>query len=327
MTHNIYESVSTLLRPLEALEAEHQLIQRVITRVAMLAEALDQGAPVGPDVLVDLIEFLRTFVCECHHAKEERILFPLLESRGIPAGGCPIGTLHHEHEKARALLAQLAMAADTCRSDASGRAGLSATLRSFAELYPEHIWKENYLLLPMAAKMLSAADLEFLAEKFENIEREIGAAVHQRLEEFPERLDRFLGTLRESQTPAGSIRVPEPTGSPVLAFDLSREIERLRQEPGWQAGRDSKTLVKHPDFRMVLTAIRGGTRIHEHRTGGRISVQTLTGHIQMHVPGRTVDLAAGHVLALDRAVPHDVEALEDSAFLLTIARPEPPYNG
>lgn len=125
----------------------------------------------------------------------------------------------------------------------------------------------------------------------------------------------------ETRTP-GRIRSPEPTGSPVLEFDLPGEMERLMREPGWQAGRDSKTLVKYSDFRIVLTAIRGGTRVHEHRATGRISVQTISGHIQMHVSGRTVDLPAGHVLALDRAIPHDVEALMDSAFLLTISLPE-----
>jgi hypothetical protein len=36
----------------------------------------------------------------------------------------------------------------------------------------------------------------------------------------------------------------------------------------------------------------------------------------------TIDLPVGHVLALDRNVHHDVEALVDSAFLLTIAWPE-----
>ena len=35
---------------------------------------------------------------------------------------------------------------------------------------------------------------------------------------------------------------------------------------------------------------------------------------------------AGHMLALERAIPHDVEALEDSAFLLTIAWPDDAIN-
>jgi len=42
----------------------------------------------------------------------------------------------------------------------------------------------------------------------------------------------------------------------------------------------------------------------------------------MHVEDKVFDLPAGHLLALDRALPHDVKALEDSAFLLTIAWPE-----
>ncbi len=33
-------------------------------------------------------------------------------------------------------------------------------------------------------------------------------------------------------------------------------------------------------------------------------------------------MPAGQLLVLDRSVPHDVDALEDSAFLLTIAWPE-----
>jgi mannose-6-phosphate isomerase-like protein (cupin superfamily) len=42
----------------------------------------------------------------------------------------------------------------------------------------------------------------------------------------------------------------------------------------------------------------------------------------MHVQDKVFDLPAGQLLALDRAVPHDVTALEDSALLLTIAWPE-----
>jgi len=34
--------------------------------------------------------------------------------------------------------------------------------------------------------------------------------------------------------------------------------------------------------------------------------------------GNLVDLPAGHLVALDREVLHDVEALDDSAFMLTI---------
>ena len=121
---------------------------------------------------------------------------------------------------------------------------------------------------------------------------------------------------------SSAIRAPGPLENPILSFDLKAEIEGLRGEGGWQAGRNSKTLVKHPDFRMVLTVLKSGARLHEHKAAGRISVQAVAGHIRMHVEDKVFDLPAGHLLALERALPHDVEALEDSAFLLTIAWPE-----
>ncbi|MGC1583683.1 MAG: hypothetical protein WA766_19545 [Candidatus Acidiferrales bacterium] len=107
----------------------------------------------------------------------------------------------------------------------------------------------------------------------------------------------------------------------MLSFDLNAEIEQLRKEDAWQGGRNSKTLVKHSDFRVVLTVLKSGARLHEHSAAGRISVQTVAGHIRMHIEGKFFDLSAGHLLALERAIVHDVEALEDSAFLLTIAWP------
>ncbi len=118
---------------------------------------------------------------------------------------------------------------------------------------------------------------------------------------------------------SAAVRTPGPLKSPMLSFDLHAEIEQLRREEGWQAGRDSRTLVKHPDFRVVLTVLKSGARLHEHRAAGRISVQTLVGQIRMHADNKTFDLPAGHLLALEREIVHDVEALEDSAFLLSIA--------
>lgn len=131
----------------------------------------------------------------------------------------------------------------------------------------------------------------------------------------------------ENASRSGALRSPGPLGNPVLDFDLKAEISALRAENAWQGGRNSKTLVKHPDFRIVLTVLQAGARLHEHKAAGRISVQTLEGHIRMHVSDRSFDLPAGHVLAIERALPHDVEATQESAFLLTICFPEQHENG
>ncbi len=112
---------------------------------------------------------------------------------------------------------------------------------------------------------------------------------------------------------------PQAMAAAYLEFDLAREVDQLRLEPEWQSGRNARTLAKYNDIRIVLTVLAAGTRIPEHRADGRISVHVLTGHMRMRAAGRTFDLAAGRLLILDRGLPHEVEALEESAFLLTIA--------
>jgi quercetin dioxygenase-like cupin family protein len=54
-------------------------------------------------------------------------------------------------------------------------------------------------------------------------------------------------------------------------------------------------------------------------TEGRISIHMLSGHLRLNASGRTFDLRPGSLVALDQGNAHDIEALEESAFLLTIA--------
>jgi quercetin dioxygenase-like cupin family protein len=119
--------------------------------------------------------------------------------------------------------------------------------------------------------------------------------------------------------PARAVR---PLAGPLLTFDLPEEAEKLRKEGPWlQHGRNAVTLVKYADLRIVLMLMKAGTRMPEHHATGRISVQTLSGHVRLHLKEQTVELPAGHLLALDREIAHDVEAIEESAVLLTIAWP------
>ena len=118
-------------------------------------------------------------------------------------------------------------------------------------------------------------------------------------------------------------RLPE-LEKPVLEFDLQAEIRQLQEQESWQreTGRSSKTLVKYPDFRIVLVAMKAGSLMKEHRAEGRISIQTLQGSVRFTMPQKEVEVAAGQLLVLDHGIPHDVKALQESAFLLTIAWPE-----
>ena len=115
-------------------------------------------------------------------------------------------------------------------------------------------------------------------------------------------------------------RSPEPSlGGPTLTVNLQSELERLHRENTGESGRLAKTIVKYPNFSVVLMVMRSKAKFPEHKSAGRISVQVLKGHIQMRVLGSLVDLPAGNLVALDREVLHDVEALDESVFILTIS--------
>ncbi len=112
-----------------------------------------------------------------------------------------------------------------------------------------------------------------------------------------------------------------PMADPYMEFDLAAEVHRLHDETTWSTGQNARTLFKYDDFRVVLTALQVNMKTPEHKTNGRISVHVLSGHIQLRASGRTFNLRPGGLLALDHGVAHDIEALEESAFLLTIAWP------
>jgi quercetin dioxygenase-like cupin family protein len=117
-------------------------------------------------------------------------------------------------------------------------------------------------------------------------------------------------------------RSAEQMAAAAMPFDLAAELEGLHRERSWTAAeRNGKTLVREPDFRVVLTAMHAGTRLVEHEADARLTIQTVAGHLRVYLSGRVVDLPANHLLALDRSVPHEVEAIEDSALLLTLAWP------
>jgi hemerythrin-like domain-containing protein len=103
--------------------------------------------------------------------------------------GCPLVVLLHEHEKGRSLMADLKITSATCvRTPSAGKEALIGTLRRLIELYPAHIWKEDYLLFPMAEKRLSESEQKELLAQFEQHDSEIGIDVHHGFEQLAGRI-------------------------------------------------------------------------------------------------------------------------------------------
>jgi quercetin dioxygenase-like cupin family protein len=102
-------------------------------------------------------------------------------------------------------------------------------------------------------------------------------------------------------------------------FDLAAIDAELRKEDGYQRdGHTARTLVREPDLRIVLVVMRADARMAEHRVDQTASIHVLGGHVRLRLPDKLVELAAGQLLVMERDLQHDVEAVSESAFLLTL---------
>ncbi len=118
--------------------------------------------------------------------------------------------------------------------------------------------------------------------------------------------------------------VPAKEGTPaneLASFDLSREIADSEQKKPWPSGLYAKTLYKNADFRVVLITMEPGAHMKEHHTDGSISIHVLKGSVRVNAQGQEHKLSTAGLFTLAPSIKHDVEALDDSAFLLTISWP------
>jgi hemerythrin-like domain-containing protein len=176
---------------IEQLMKEHEAIQRMLNIVEKVCANLTSGERVDPEHLKQILEFFRIFADECHHGKEEHVLFPALEEAGIPKEGGPIGLMLNEHNLMRGYVKNFAEAVD--RYQAGEPQALSKVVHyatDYVATLRQHIDKENNILFPMAEIQLSDEKQTELAEQFESIETEkIGEGKHENLHAVLEHLE------------------------------------------------------------------------------------------------------------------------------------------
>lgn len=118
------------------------------------------------------------------------------------------------------------------------------------------------------------------------------------------------------------ISLERALSGPCLEFDLEADLARLRAEGTYRrTGHNARTLAKYPDVRIVLGCARAGTRISTREPNERLTIQCLSGLVRVYAGGKAMELKAGHLAVADKTMAHDIEAVADSAFLLSVSWP------
>jgi len=173
----------------EVLSDEHRVIERVLTVVEKLTQTPVECAIENWKKALD---FFRYFADQCHHFKEEQVLFPAMEEHGVPREGGPIGMMLMEHEEGRghvrSMLAALTLA--EARNEAAKDA-LLENARAYLRLLREHIQKEDEILFRIADDVIPPDEQKQLLRSFEEHEaKEIGTGVHEKYLKLVEELER-----------------------------------------------------------------------------------------------------------------------------------------
>ncbi len=178
-------------KPFHILKHEHRVIERGLRALDGVCMRLEGGTAVPASVLFEIIDFTTAFADRYHHRKEETVLFPFLERRGIPREGGPLGAMEHEHQIERELIGDLRQAAALYREgDVTAATRFVEAARAFLQLLVGHIEKEDNILFRLGDEILDDEDKAALIESFKQVDSELGGRT-------PEDFERIASELEE----------------------------------------------------------------------------------------------------------------------------------
>lgn len=172
------------MEPSEVLREEHIVIEHLLNVLDGIAEHLNEAKPVAARDIIVALEIVVDFGDKCHHAKEERALFPLLEKYSPDEGKLLAHRLHGDHEAFRHLVRQMREAIPKVGAqDPAAMTMFTKHARTYTSLLREHIAQETQLLLPLMDRVIPGNEMARLAQEFDRVEREeVGVGVHEMYE-------------------------------------------------------------------------------------------------------------------------------------------------
>lgn len=169
--------------PIKRLVDEHQLIKRWIALIPELVKRLDVESVEGRRLILEGVDFIRSYADKRHHAKEEEILFAYFDENSEL-----IRVMREDHRRGREHVKAILEALE--RRD---KAAIAEHLDGYRELLRDHIRREDEIMLPWMDRQLSEPQLAALDAGFE------GADV--RMESAPQTYTVFVETLEKRYAP------------------------------------------------------------------------------------------------------------------------------
>ncbi len=173
------------MKATEQLKAEHVGIKLMLSILEKICERFESKKDIDVKHLDQILEFIKVFADKCHHAKEESVLFPIMEMAGVSREGGPIGVMLKEHKAGREYIKGMSEHWSKYKSgDRKSAPKFVHSARKYSALLTQHIEKEDTILYPMADMRITEERQREIAKEFEKIEAErMGAGTHEKFHE------------------------------------------------------------------------------------------------------------------------------------------------
>jgi quercetin dioxygenase-like cupin family protein len=131
-----------------------------------------------------------------------------------------------------------------------------------------------------------------------------------------------MATSHSRQTSGTTHRAARQMSGRGHVFKLSDEVRTLRGElDHTSGGRAAKTLAKTDGLRVTLVLLTSGATLNPESTAGGARLHVLEGRVRVQAEGEQWDLGPRDVIVFGENLREPVTALEEAAFLVTVAWP------
>jgi hemerythrin-like domain-containing protein len=151
------------------LENDHVYILRLIDSM----EAMSEQHCTNTEHLEIAVNLIRKFVDGFHHAKEEKLLFPMMITKGFSDQQGPVAAMLSEHELGRMYAAEMAKNIELLKQGKTTvLVKIYSNMKSYGILLRNHIAKENNVLFRMADQVLNFNEQQILLADFAKAEND-----------------------------------------------------------------------------------------------------------------------------------------------------------
>lgn len=171
------------------LMVEHRVIERMVALISGELERIEKTGKADAAFVGNALDFFREFADQCHHGKEEDILFRELGKKDLSVGFRKMmDELIDEHKRGRVKVKALREALEGYKQGSEGvLPRMVELLGELVEFYPRHIEKEDKHFFLDAMRYFSKEESEVMFEEGEEFERSMP---HEEFEEMVDLLEK-----------------------------------------------------------------------------------------------------------------------------------------